>query len=321
MSGTLGGRTPVASRAAPTATLRPIVGAVAFVPVCADPGWVSMTSAAGGDIVAALGDTRLSGSLPAGVVRSTGAVYSWETGVGFASAGSLPSGFAPGGNGVFCGEFPAFPTLFVSDGAGTAKTFINDSTINPRFSTGTAMPTPRTDFAGGYSSASDRFVIAGGTLDAGGPTDVVELYDPTGNSWTTGTSMPAAAGACVGQMIGFGGISFYVWTSTGAVYIYDVAGDSWTTGPVAPWSSIGRPCASTMDTFPTSSLVMVGGGTSDEFWWYDTTEALYYAKPDAPTTGLLHAADLGFFYMAITAAGAPAGFACSQTTLATFATP
>jgi len=78
-----------------------------------------------------------------------------------------------------------------------------------------------------------RIYVIGG-FNGVSPLDVVEEYDPIGNTWTTRTPMPTArslvaAGAVDGKIYVVGG-----YNGMTTVEAYDPAADSWTTETSMP---------------------------------------------------------------------------------------
>jgi N-acetylneuraminic acid mutarotase len=79
----------------------------------------------------------------------------------------------------------------------------------------------------------EKIYIPGGRGADGSPTDILEIYDPRRDAWSTGSRLPKAVSAYAladfeGQLYLFGG-----WDGTGAldtVYVYDPQTDDWQVG-------------------------------------------------------------------------------------------
>ena len=103
---------------------------------------------------------------------------------------------------------------------------------------GADMPTARY-LATAVAVDGKIYVMGGRTLSAtgsGGPVSANEVYDPSTDSWSTATSMPApirghAACAYGGKIYVFGGNTGSYQTT---VLIYDPSTDSWSTGTSMP---------------------------------------------------------------------------------------
>ncbi len=95
----------------------------------------------------------------------------------------------------------------------------------------TPKPTPVTDVQGAL--IGEKIYIPGGRLASDQPTDILEIYDPRGNDWEKGASMPRpisayAMAAFEGQLYVFGG-----WDGQNTlddVFIYDPVEDVWHEG-------------------------------------------------------------------------------------------
>jgi DNA-binding CsgD family transcriptional regulator len=96
-------------------------------------------------------------------------------------------------------------------------------------------PTPVADVHGVL--LGEKIYVPGGRLADGRPTDILEIYDPRRNTWSTGARLPQAVSAYAladfeGQMYLFGG-----WDGTQAldvVYVYDPVVDTWREGTNSP---------------------------------------------------------------------------------------
>jgi len=128
------------------------------------------------------------------------------------------------------------------------------------------MPTPRRDFA---TAAIDGriYVIGGGDVMAGivpAPvTDVVEVYDPATDSWTSAPPMPTAVTDHVAVTLGgriyvIGGQEA-LWPMTDIVQEYDPATQLWTTRTSMPTERRGAAAA------VMAGKIYVVGGSSGGF--------------------------------------------------------
>jgi N-acetylneuraminic acid mutarotase len=100
------------------------------------------------------------------------------------------------------------------------------------WTTGTSMPTARTEVAGAVLDG--KIYVIGGYDESGKTTDVVEVYDPHTDRWSRASSLPepedhAAAAIYDGKLFVVGG---YVTiggqrTSTNNSFIYDPSADKW----------------------------------------------------------------------------------------------
>jgi N-acetylneuraminic acid mutarotase len=97
-----------------------------------------------------------------------------------------------------------------------------------------------------------KLYIVGGCLMSDcriGVTDVLEIYDPATDGWSTGTPMPtprlaAAAGVIAGKLYVTGGLlDCPPCLGTAATEIYDPATNSWTTGAAIPHTREGAASA------------------------------------------------------------------------------
>src|SRR5436309_558468 len=115
---------------------------------------------------------------------------------------------------------------------------IYDSGLNS-WSTGAPLPMP-IEYAAG-AAINDKFYVVGGDY---GPTnvnninsDLLFIYDPSRNSWSTGAPIPTprtglAADVINGKLYVVGGVDNSGFQST--LEIYDPVSNSWTTGPAEP---------------------------------------------------------------------------------------
>jgi N-acetylneuraminic acid mutarotase len=120
------------------------------------------------------------------------------------------------------------------------------------------------------------YVIGGhGTLDDGPQQvsgdewefkDLVEIYDPVGDRWSTGSAAPqpfAGGASCAldGKIYVFGG------EANNLTQIYDTASDSWSSGTPPPVARNGHTCVRR------GGSLWLFGGRSPSGWSLDTVEA------------------------------------------------
>lgn len=92
------------------------------------------------------------------------------------------------------------------------------------------MPTPRSQMAA--VTLEGKIYAIGGTVTSPGdtPTDIVEIYDPTTNSWSTGT--PAPIPLCPARGVAVGSKIYVFSPDNNRTFCYDPTPDTWT--EVAP---------------------------------------------------------------------------------------
>jgi N-acetylneuraminic acid mutarotase len=100
------------------------------------------------------------------------------------------------------------------------------------WTTGTSMPTARTEVAG--SVLDGKIYVIGGYDESGKTTDVVEVYDPQTDRWSRVSSLPqptdhAAAATYNGKLFVVGGYIIVEGqrTPTNKSFIYDPSVDKW----------------------------------------------------------------------------------------------
>jgi len=116
-------------------------------------------------------------------------------------------------------------------------------------------PTPVTDVGGVL--IGEEIYIPGGLGADGSPVDVLEIYDPRHNTWSTGAPLPEplsayAIAAFEGKLYLFGGWDGKAPVST--TYIYDPKTDIWDEG-----QSIGFSMFGAMAAVANEKIVIVGG--------------------------------------------------------------
>jgi N-acetylneuraminic acid mutarotase len=98
-----------------------------------------------------------------------------------------------------------------------------------------SKPTPVSDASAAVIGG--KIYVPGGRLAGGDATDVLEIYDPVGDQWTSGNSLPAAVSAYAlaayeGRLYVFGGRGLKGISA--AVYEYEPAKDVWSTKTPMP---------------------------------------------------------------------------------------
>lgn len=134
-------------------------------------------------------------------------------------------------------------------------------------------------FIGGH------LVVSGGWGASGDPDGTTEIYDPAGDSWTTGADNPkpaAGAGHAVlnGKLYAVGGCSASACGST-TVQVYDAASDSWSSAADYPEAVSWEACGG-ID----GKLYCAGGttdsGTLTHGYVYDPGSDSWSPIPDLP---------------------------------------
>lgn len=121
-------------------------------------------------------------------------------------------------------------------------------------------PTPVTDVEGAL--IGEKVYIPGGLAADGQPTDILEIYDPRQDSWSTGAPLPGpvsdyALADFEGKMYLFGG-----WDGEDAlavVWVYDPAEDSWGAG--LPLPKVRRGAKSIIVS---GELILIGGNDGEQ---------------------------------------------------------
>lgn len=85
--------------------------------------------------------------------------------------------------------------------------------------------------AGACVLISKIYVVGGGSA-------VMEVYDPSANSWTTKCSTPGSSGDLDMDIIA--GLIYVVGRGTATMYAYDPVGDTWTSKPSMSVSRSGH---------------------------------------------------------------------------------
>ena len=120
-------------------------------------------------------------------------------------------------------EFLSILTIFLCS-------FASAQVVSGTWSTHAAIPTPREQHV--VAVAQGKLVTISGASDSG-PTNIVEIYDPVTDVWTTGTSAPvtrglAAVGTIDDQIYCVNGcLNSDCNFTTNQLYRYDIVTDSW----------------------------------------------------------------------------------------------
>ncbi len=145
-----------------------------------------------------------------------------------------------------------FVTFFISDSFSQQQ-----EQDNSPWSHGAPMPTPRTEVTS--SSLGDIVYVIGGFDANGDPTDIVEAYNVTSDTWNTNIEpIPlalhhAASAANQGKIYVVGGYSGD-WDPSNRVFIYDPLSRQWTEA-----TSMPTPRGSPNANFVNEILYVIGG--------------------------------------------------------------
>src|SRR5919198_1625612 len=125
---------------------------------------------------------------------------------------------------------------------------------------GSPMPTPR--FEVSVEALDGKVYVVGGTDRNGDLTDIVEVYDPQTDEWSTAASTPepldhTGLAAYNGKLYLVGGFKDGR-TPTDTLFIYDPKTDKWEEGSSMPTSRAGLSA-----DFIDGILYAVGGSTGD----------------------------------------------------------
>ncbi len=110
--------------------------------------------------------------------------------------------------------------------------------------TSRALPATETTHGSHANDGTYLYVIGGHTGTPASPLTTHKRYDPSGNSWSTLTALPAARWGCTavcvsGKLYVIGGNTDASTAST-RLDIYDIAGDSWSAGATVPSAVAGQ---------------------------------------------------------------------------------
>jgi N-acetylneuraminic acid mutarotase len=106
------------------------------------------------------------------------------------------------------------------------------------WTTKTAMPTPRYDFA--IATYQNIIYCIGGLLTNGTKTGISEVYNSATDTWQTEAAMPTGrcemnAETVNGKIYVFGGRTVDAYSTVNITEIYDPASNSWTRGAAMPY--------------------------------------------------------------------------------------
>ena len=131
------------------------------------------------------------------------------------------------------------------------------------WTTGTPMPTPRSEIAGAV--LDDKIYIVGGFDNSGHSTSIVEVYDPVTDKWTQATSLPqpldhtAAVASNDGKLYVVGGGYLDRNLLSDKLFIFGPDTNNWTEGANLP-----SPRGALTANFINGTLYVTGGVDSQE---------------------------------------------------------
>jgi hypothetical protein len=99
------------------------------------------------------------------------------------------------------------------------------------------LPAPRQEL--GVAELAGRIYAVGGFDDSGGPTGVVEYYEPGSDQWLVAASLPEPlhhipVAAVSNRLYALGGLRGGAFTAVDVVSVYDPGRDAWEAGPSLP---------------------------------------------------------------------------------------
>src|ERR687898_3527383 len=108
-----------------------------------------------------------------------------------------------------------------------------DNKTQSLWTTGAALPTPRSEIAG--AALNGKVYIIGGFDESGQSTTTVEVYDPIEDKWTTAATLPqpldhTAAASYDGKLYVVGGGYLSRDALSNNLFIYDPTINKWTEG-------------------------------------------------------------------------------------------
>src|SRR5919109_2036491 len=113
---------------------------------------------------------------------------------------------------------------------------ISSTTIEPFWTKGAPMSTPRTEVAATF--LADNIYVIGGFDESGQVTDIVEVYNINNNSWAKVAPLPeplhhTSAASFNGKLYVVGGYTA-PWSPSNKLFIYDPAQNKWQEGKPMP---------------------------------------------------------------------------------------
>ena len=113
---------------------------------------------------------------------------------------------------------------------------ISSTTIEPFWTKGAPMPTPRTEVAATF--LADNIYVIGGFDESGQVTDIVEVYNINNDSWAKIAPLPeplhhTSAASFNGRLYVVGGYTA-PWSPSNKLFIYDRAQNQWQEGKPMP---------------------------------------------------------------------------------------
>lgn len=221
----------------------------------------------------------------------------WTTGTPMPTSKSEIAGAALGGKIYIVGGF---------DETGSSSTSIEvyDPGTDEWYTEGTVAPLPQPlDHAAAASFNVKLYVVGGGYLSLGDPSNKLFIYDPDSNKWTEGEDMPGARGALTSNFING---TLYV---VGGVDASGVISSNWAYNPVTNTWTEKSPMPTAREHLTSavigSKLYVIGGRASgmatnvDANEVYDPTTDKWKVLESMPSQrgGLSSAAVNGSIYV------------------------
>ena len=160
---------------------------------------------------------------------------------------------------------------------------ISSTTIEPFWTKGAPMSTPRTEVAATF--LADNIYVIGGFDESGQVTDIVEVYNINNNSWAKVAPLPeplhhTSAASFNGKLYVVGGYTA-PWSPSNKLFIYDPAQNKWQEGKPMPTAR-----GALNVNFVNGILYAIGGSSnrplnSNEA--YDQSRDTWTSKASMPT--------------------------------------